>query len=240
MKLMKLSMGIIACAVLSTLDAHATLISAGFGNIPDAPANAFGGSGIPQDAAVWGQFTGIQGDVLTLAGGSTQYKSNPALGNDGVSTFFAAVGLGNDGVRSPWNYDNYFASQNGVLSAYHFSLNILNVGNGQSFTYNTGAIPDNVGLIGFYEGNSGSLDFSSLKLALGYDPNTPDDYITTLSATFGDSSIGSISWDTKTGSGAGGTHVPEGGSTATMLGAGFFGLACIGGVRRKLVLQPTK
>jgi hypothetical protein len=226
--ILKKTIGLVAISLLASLQTEA--ITVGFGPIPGAAADAYGGSGIPQNTSTWAQFDGIQGDLVTLSLAGTQYRDNPALANNGVNTYFAATGAGIGGVRSPWNFDYYWRSDNGFATPYTFRLTIKNQLNGMSFAFDPEAVPDNSGVVGFYAGNSESLDFAALGGPIGYDKNLAATYELTLDALFGERPLGSVKSYVVTGSG--GSKVPDGGATGFMLCAGLAGLAA---VRRKVL-----
>jgi hypothetical protein len=165
-----------------------------FGTIPGSPngGNPYSGSGIPYNASEITTISGIPGspssDTLTLAMSATQYKSNPALANNGAGTFTAYTGV--VGGRSLWDFDFWISSANGSLSPYTFTL--TETANGKTFSFDPTLIPDNVGGPGG-AGNSESLDFATFGVPVDYNPNQPDTYNFTLTASQGGTQIGSDS-----------------------------------------------
>lgn len=84
------------------------------GGMQDMSGNSaitFGGTGIPKDAVCAGTFGGV--DVALVA---TPRYSNPAVGNDGVASYFASIG--NDAANSQpsyavWNFGFYAKNNSG-------------------------------------------------------------------------------------------------------------------------------
>lgn len=212
----------ISLASLSSVSA--TTIS-GFGSIPGANAadNPYSGHGIPIDASEWTQVTGLAGsDTLTIALSATAHgSSNPTPGNDGAGTFTVNTGL--VGGRSVWNFDFYANSSANLLGNYIFTL--TEKGNGQTFTFDPSAIGDNVGGPNSF-GNSESLDFATYGVPLNYDANANATYLFDLDVK---SVTGApIAHDSITVIAGTGSTVPDGGSTAVLLGCGVIGLALVG------------
>ncbi len=233
---MKLSKNLMGCAFGATVIATSLSLNAatttGFGTIPGAAANAYSGSGIPQDTSTWTQIDGLpNSDTLTLSLASTQYKANPAPSNDGVNTFYVDTGttpLGPGGTqRSQWNWDFYGRSEKDLLSQYSFLLTLENVLNGQTFSFDPLLIGDNVGGPSAF-GNSESFDFFPFGTFTGYNPALDNTYNVTLEAFVGASKVGGTSIQIVAGSGA--PSVPDGGSTAALFGMGALSIAAI---RRK-------
>jgi len=215
------------CAAGLVTSAVGQVTTTGFGSIPGVTAgsNPYSGSGIPFNTSEWTQISGIPGtspDTLTLAMAATAHgSSNPSPGNNGAGTYSVNPGLVSG--RSKWNFDFYINTALGNLGAYTFTLTELNVGNGQSFSFNPLLIPDNVGVSGS-AGNSESLDFAQFGSPISYDPNQNDTYDFTLDAYNGNSLVGQDSITVVDGTGA--QPVPDPASTAGLLGASMFGLAC--------------
>lgn len=90
-----------AAAILlcsSTYAAADVLPVTRFGSLPAGAT--FGGSGIPTDAVVV-----TERGSLTLGLAATPRYDAPAVGNDGISTYFATPGMA--GNRSLWNFGFY-------------------------------------------------------------------------------------------------------------------------------------
>jgi hypothetical protein len=198
----------------------------GFGTIPGAPANAYGGSGIPIDTSGWTVVSGIPEppvigpdplDTLTLAMATTQHGAgNPAPGNNGAGTYTVSPGL--VGGRSTWNFDFYVSSADNKLSSYGITLTELNVGNGETFSFNPMLIPDNMGGPAS-AGNSESLDFAVFGVPIGFEAETNDTYDFTLSAVdFAGDPVASTSITVVDGTGAT-VSAPDTASTAGLMAA---------------------
>ncbi len=228
------------CAAGLTSASAGLTVTQSFGSVP---VGSYSGTGIPVDTSVKTTVTGIPGptvfspsDSLTLALSTTAHGAfNPAPGNDGVSTF--TVGTGLVSGRSTWNYDYYFSSANGDLSGYSFLVTILNVGNGESFSYNPLLVGDNVGGPSS-AGNSESLDF--ISSFIGYNPNLNDTYDVSLSASIGNNApFARTSEQIIAGTGAP-APVPE--ASTLMSGALVllpFGIGTLRSFRRKAASAPT-
>lgn len=213
--------------------ARAVVITTGFGTLPGAAANAYGGSGIPQDTSMWTQISGLpNGDIVTLGQATTQYKSSPVPGNDGVNTYFVETGtlpLGTGGSqRTKWNWDFYGRSDNGTLGTYNFQLTIENILTGQVLSFDPTVIPDNVGGPGAF-GNSESFDFVVFGVPIGYDSSLDNTFNISLDAYLNGNKIGGQQMTIVAGNGA---SVPDGGSSLAMLGVAA---GSLGFIRRKLV-----
>lgn len=219
---------------LATLIAGACMASltnasaANFGSIPGVSAgdNPYGGSGIPFNTSEYVQVTGLgqSSDTLTFSLAATQYKSNPAPGNNGAGTYFVTPGL--VGGRSTWNFDFYANSSMGQLNDYIFTLTLTELANGHTFSFNPAAIGDNAGTPGASFGNSESLDFAAFGLPLSYDPNADDTYQFDLSVS---SVTGApIASDDITVVAGKGARLPDNASTALLLGCALAGLAFFG------------
>jgi hypothetical protein len=201
----KIAVSTLSAAVLTAFALSATNAHASFGTLPGNPANIYGGTGIPTTPSAYTVGTlGNNGDSVTIALSTTAHgASNPAPTT--TADYVFNVGTGLNGGRSLWNYDYYVNSASGALSAYTFSITVLNVGNGLSVSYN----PLNV-LLGnnpstpSSAGNSESLDF--IAGALGYNANLNDTYDVTLTATDGTTTL-STSEEIIAGTGA--APVPE-------------------------------
>jgi hypothetical protein len=224
--LLTMAAGICLAGVTS---ASAVTGTTGFGPIPGTTQaqNPYSGSGIPIDTSDWVQVSGLGGgDTLTIALAATQYKSNPAPGNNGINEYFVNTGL--VGGRSTWNFDFYGNSQLGLLGNYVFTL--TEKGNGQTLSFNPTAIPDNVGAPNSF-GNSESLDFGTLGGPLSYNPNANDTYefeltVTSLTGDF-------IANDDITVIAGTGAAAPDTASTAVLLGAAFLGLFSLNFVMKR-------
>ena len=234
----KLMVGLLAavCVAGLTTSAVATEVTTtGFGTIPGASGNPYSGSGIPFDTSQWTQVSGIPSanalhpDTLTIAMAATQHGSgNPAPGNNGAGTYTVNPGLVSG--RSVWNFDFYANSALGNVGTYSFILTELNVGNGQSFSFNPLLIPDNVGGPAS-AGNSESLDFATFGVPIGYDPNANDTYDFTLASYLNGNLVSQTAITVIDGTGA--ANTPDGGSTAGLLGAGFVSLMAF--AKRKMI-----
>lgn len=157
---------------------------------PGVPVNAYGH--IDSSQSTYSQTT-VGLDTLTLALDVTPHFSAssviPPVNTLGVGKYGVSAGLGADG-RSFWNYDFAITSSSSLLATYNLTLTILNVGNGQSISFNPAAILDNnviVNGLGTTIGNSESLDFtindpSGFFGKIGYNPNAADTYDITLTA----------------------------------------------------------
>ena len=225
----KLVLGLMAAGMATGV--YATNVTTGFGTIPGSPGlNPYSGSGIPFDTSEYEVITGIPsinagGDTLTVAMAATQHGSgNPAPGNNGAGTYYVQTGL--NAGRSKWNFDFYLNSSGNLLNDYTFTITELNLGNGESFTFNPLLIPDNVGGPAS-AGNSESLDFSPFGPAIGYNPNANDTYDFTLDVFVGGSLEAQDGITVVDGTGA-----PDGGITAALLGGALVGLQML---RRKLL-----
>jgi hypothetical protein len=195
----------------------------GFGTIQGASGDPYSGSGIPFNTSEYEVISGLPGtfpDRLTLAMAATQYKSNPAPGNNGAGTYTVSPGVGVVSPRSTWNWDFYINDANANLASYTYGLTILNVGNGQSFTFDPtlsilgdGGAPSSAG-------NSESFDFAVFGGPISYNQNANDTYDFTLHAYLNGRMIGSDSITVVAGTGA----VPDGANTAILLGAVLTGL----------------
>ncbi|HXS69229.1 MAG TPA: hypothetical protein VN761_10325 [Candidatus Polarisedimenticolia bacterium] len=223
-----------AClASLTTVSAVAN--TSGFGSIPGVAAgsNPYGGSGIPFNTSEYTQVTGIGAgsDTLTIALAATQYKANPAPGNDGAGTY--TVGTGLVGGKSTWNFDFYGNSSLGQLANYVFTL--TETANGHTVTFNPLTLPDNAGTAGTSFGYSERLDFAAFGAGLSYDPNANDTYDFDLSVV--SAAGGPAIADTHITVNARAGAVPDAASTAMLLGFGFIGLALFG--RRQMRLATV-
>jgi hypothetical protein len=214
-----------ALLAASVADLQGATTTSGFGTIPGASSTPYGGSGIPNNTSEWVQVAGLPGsDTLTIAEAATQYKSNPAPGNNGAGTY--TVGTGTSAGRSLWNNDYYFASSQGLLSSYTFSLSILNVGNGQTTSYDpTSVLLGNTGTPGSSQGNSESLDFFFEGPPIGYNANLNDTYDFTLSVNEGGTQVASDTIVVIAGTGA--APVPDHVSTLALAGLGCVGLVFV-------------
>jgi hypothetical protein len=136
--------------------------------------------------------TPVLGDSLTLALNVTPHYSAtpviPPVNSPGVGVYDVATGTGVDS-RSFWNFDLGANSSLGALPAYDFKISVLNVGNGESTTFDTAGLTGNttgVSADGIAFGNGESLDFTLTDPAffgsIGYDPTANDDYDITLTA----------------------------------------------------------
>ena len=198
-----LSAAVLTAFALSATNAHAN--TTGFGTLPGNPANIYGGTGIPTTPSAYTIGSIGSGDTLTLALSTTAYgPSNPAPTTTVNNVFNVGTGFTPSTTRSLWDYDYYLNSANGTLSAYTFTLTLLNVGNGLSVSYNPFLVGDNNPKTAGSAGNAESLDF--LIAALQYNANLNDTYDVTLSATDGTTTL-STSEQIIAGTGA--APVPE-------------------------------
>ena len=199
----KIAVSTLSAAVLAAFALSATTAHASFGTLPGNPANIYGGTGIPTQPSAYTVGTLGNNDSVTIALSTTAHgSSNPAPTT--TADYVFNVGTGLSGGRSLWNYDYYLNSANGTLSAYTFSLTVLNVGNGLSVSYNPFLVGDNNPKTAGSAGNSESLDF--IMAALGYNASLNDTYDVTLTATDGSSTL-STSEEIIAGTGA--APVPE-------------------------------
>ena len=83
----------------------------------------FGGSGIPNDAVNWSDFTDGQGNTLRLGIGITPRFGAPTPTNDGAGTYTVVPGLDSGGVGL-WNF-SFFAEIEGQLDIQSINLEVL-------------------------------------------------------------------------------------------------------------------
>ncbi len=230
--------GVVCMAGLTTPQAVAAEITTtGFGTAPTpAPANPYGGSGIPANTSEWTETTGIPGansasalDTIVLDQAATQYRENAAPGNNGAGTYYVTPGVGTTPGRSTWNFDFNVSDSQDRLGSYTFDLTELNVGNGESASFDPTSplLGDNPSGPGGY-GNSESLDFLSFGGPIGYNINANDTYVFTLTADLNGIPVASDTITVVDGKGA---AVPDTAATSGLL-AGIFPLLIL--VRRWL------
>jgi hypothetical protein len=225
---MKLLLAVAMMAVALSTSVRAVSITTGFGSIPNAGTNPYGGSGIPSDASVWSRADGLPGnDTLTLAMAATPYKNNPMPLNNGVSTYYVLKGAGTDNGRTSWNFGFYGKSEAGLINNYDYSITIFSALTGLSTTFNPAAIPDNAVVPNYSGGNSESLDFSVFGAPIGYNKDNDDTFTFTLQAFQNQEVVNSVTMTVVHGEGAPNRDVPDGGMTFSMLGAGVIGLAAL-------------
>jgi hypothetical protein len=219
----------LVAAVIGLNTSNQAKAQTGFGTIPGVSgSNPYSGSGIPFNTSEYNVINGVPGDTLTLALAATQYKSNPAPGNNGAGTYTVSPGPGVVGTRSTWDFDFYVNSSQNELSDYTFLL--VETGNGHTFSFNPGVIADNVGAPASM-GNSESLDFASFGVPIGYNQNQNDTYGFQLEAFLGGNEIGSDSITVIDGTGS----VPDSASTGLFLGLGFAGLMLFSFKQNRLI-----
>jgi hypothetical protein len=175
-------------------------------------------------------------DTLTLALNVTPHYSLtpviPPVTSPGVGVYDVSTGTGVDG-RSFWNFDLGANSSLPDLALYDFKVSIVNVGNGESTSFDTaGLTGNNVGVSadGAAFGNGESLDFTLTDPgffgSIGYNPNANDDYDITLTAySLTGAPVATDSIEVVAGNG-----VPDSASTMGLLSAS---VAALGFVSRR-------
>lgn len=219
---MKKYLGFASILLTGGLTAFATTISPSGTPLGTLSGATFGGTGIPNTAVETTTYSQNQNQIV-LGLTATQRYSNPALGNDGVGTFFATTGqnTGLDGLPHSlgptWNFDYYIGLTDVSGTGYTFKL---------LYTDNTTGA---AGSVNFGSANTSGVSQDSWNLSMGFlsgigfDPNNAHDYGFELEALNVDGAVlahTAINVDVNS--------VPDASSTALLLGLGFTGLAVLG------------
>jgi hypothetical protein len=181
----------------------------------------FGGTGIPNTDVEITTVPAGQGQI-TLGLTATARYSNPALANDGAGTFFATAGqnTGLDGlphtIGPTWNFDYYINADN-VTGGYTFQL---------IYSDNTTGVSTTLALPAGQDSWNLSMGFLN---TIGFNPNAAGVYGFELNALNVDGHVvGSTAINVDVGS------VPDGTSTAGLLGFGIVGLVIFNSRRTRL------
>lgn len=221
---MKKHLAIASVLLTSGFSLFATTIAPSFGSFGTLSGATFGGTGIPNTAVAIKEvsFAG-NNDTITLGLTATARYSNPTVGNDGAGTFFATPGLNNglDGgghtLGPTWNFDYYIKTGANNVGTYSFALLYANNTTGVSTSLLLGPITGTAQ-------DSWNLSMGFLN-TIGFDPNASGQYGFELELLNSDSHVvakTAINVDVGT------SRVPDGSSTALLLGLGFAGLAVLG------------
>lgn len=217
-KLLVLTVAGIACA--ASLTARATSVTTTFGPLPSA---TFGGNGIPNNAVEITTISGIPdgfvpagSDTVTIGESAHARFATPGdLANNGAGTYFADPG--SQSGKALWNFDFDVSSSANFIDRYAFTLTYGLEGGTMTTINILTAFGDNTGGPGSAQ-NSMNLGFLSEGGPIGFDPTQTGIYDFTIDAREGEALLGSDTIHVNVG------HVPDGGSTALMLGGACFGL----------------
>lgn len=190
------------------------------------PGATFGGSGIPNDAVEMTTISDISdpfvqsgSDTLTIGlSAHARFAVGDLPSNNG--TYYANTGTQLNSHGTPlalWNFDFDINSSAGFAQRYQYTLT-YGLQGGSSATINPiTTFTDSTGAPGSFQ-NSENLSFPSLGSLIGFDPDQAGIYDVTIDAYEGQTLLGSDTIHINVSS------VPDGGTTAGLLAAGFLGL----------------
>ena len=224
---MKVKLLVTIIAGICAANLNANTVSTSFGSLPGA---TFGGSGIPNDAVEITTISGISdpfvqagSDTLTIGLSAHARFSAGDLPNNGAGTYFANTGTQLNSHGTPlalWNFDFDISSSAGFASRYTYVLTYGLQGGSSASLDPVATFTDSTGGPGSIQ-NSENLSFPSLGSLIGFNPYQTGIYDVTINAFEGQTQLGSDTIHINVSS------VPDGGTTAGLLAAGFLGLLII-------------
>jgi hypothetical protein len=204
--------GLAAIAAILTVGVTPAVAVPVFDDFGSQPGFEFGGSGIPNDGVASSTYADANGSVL-FGMTATQRFDNPVVTNDGAGTYYAQPGADTahgQPTYALWNFDFDSDIISGDLTGYSFTLSY----GSQSLA----GIP-----LGY--GDSWNLGMAFLGVP-AFDPSVDNVYnfaLDLISPT--GASVDTVGIDVVVGNG---NTVPDGGSTAVLMGVGLIGLAVLG------------